>query len=55
MKAMTIFSHMVRSELQEYGTVAFEPIRVLTNTKNLNDEGFTEKDATVWRALLIKR
>jgi hypothetical protein len=53
MKAMTIFSHMVRTELSQAGSVAFLPLRVLTKT----DDGtgkLTEKDATVWRAILFK-
>jgi len=56
MKAMTILSFMIRGELQDIGCVCFEPIRVLTNTVDMLGSGeVKEKDATVWRVVLIRR
>jgi stage V sporulation protein SpoVS len=53
-KAMTIFSHIIRRELNDIGEVAFVPTRVIA----LTDDGTgkkTEKDATVWKTVLIKK
>lgn len=54
MKAMTTFAHMVSQELQLKGTVAFIPIRVMARTTDPITNLSADKDATVWRAVMVK-
>jgi stage V sporulation protein SpoVS len=53
-KAMTIFSFTVRNELQDSGTIAFEPRRVMVQTRERGGKTI-DKDATVWRVIIVKK
>jgi|SRR5688572_16418682 len=53
MKAMSVFAFMVEKEMPDM-LIAFRPIRYMTMTTDYG--GATkEKDATVWRAVLVTK
>ncbi len=57
MKAMGIFMNMVNQDADFQSkrlSVAFQPLRFLTDTVDAASQGHREKDATVWKTFLVQ-
>lgn len=54
-KAMTILSYQVDRESRGRTEALFRPLRVMTSTKDPDTSQVKEKDATVWRLVLVNR
>jgi len=56
MKAMSIFAYLVDREMHQAGiSVAFCPKRFTTNTVDPVTKENREKDAAVWRTIIVKQ